>query len=150
MMLWGGESGGFEWNCDQFQLVDSFHPNLQMDENERAGDNLDAGEIDNLEVAALMNPWWCCRANDPQRVRSHQLRKDQMQTQSKILHWKNDYLETFPSRQRKSGYFILTILRSHCLFSIMSKSNSKSNLRILFIKGDTRVDLVLVLSWPYW
>ena len=37
---------------------------------------------------------------------------------------------------------------SKSLFSIMSKSNSKSNLRILFIKGDTRVDLVLVLSWP--
>ena len=40
------------------------------------------------------------------------------------------------------------ILKS--MLSIIRMPVKKSNLKILFIKGDTRVDLVLVLSWPYW
>ena len=69
MMLWEGV-GGLVRNCDQFQLVDSLRPNLQMMPrmvmNVRwggAGNYLDAGEINNLEVATLMNQWWS-RPND--------------------------------------------------------------------------------------
>ena len=72
MMLWegGGWDGGLVRNCDQFQLVDSLRPKLQMMPrmvmNVRwggAANYLDAGEINNLEVATLINQWWS-RPND--------------------------------------------------------------------------------------
>ena len=69
MMLWEG-MGGLVRNCDQFQLVDSLRPKLQMMPrmvmNVRwggAANYLDAGEINNLEVATLINQWWS-RPND--------------------------------------------------------------------------------------